>query len=300
MSAPFTTATPGFVADDDALISVRSGAQTPLLRVLSPGAMAAAVWRARELVRQFAWREIAGRNKGTQLGLLWTVLNPLLILVVNTFVFAVILRQSWGKLGGGPAEFPLTMLCGMTVFGVFAETVTAAPTMIVARPNFVTRVVFPLEIFPVSALTCALFYAAINLVLILAGAGVLLKTFSTTLWMFPAVLVPLVAMTLGLSWFLASLGVFLRDINSIVGLLVYRVLVFVTPLFYPASALREFGWLAEYNPLAVIVESARRTLLWSEVPDWRALGWVTLGSVLAMQLGYAWFVRTKRGFADVI
>ena len=248
MTTASPTSAPRFGTDDDAPAQVRSAAPVPLARVLNPAAMLRELWRGRELIRQFSWREVVGRNKGTQLGMVWTFLNPLLILVVNTFVFAVVLRQNWNVLGGGPAEFPLTMLCGMTVFGVFAETVCAAPTMIVSRPNFVTRVVFPIEIFPVSAL-----------------------------------------------------GVFLRDINSIVGLVVYRVLVFMTPLFFPATAVPErFRPVLEYNPLTVIVESARRTLMWSQAPDWHALGWVTAGSLVAMQLGYAWFVRSKRGFADVI
>ncbi len=301
MTTASPTSAPRFGTDDDAPAQVRSAAPVPLARVLNPAAMLRELWRGRELIRQFSWREVVGRNKGTQLGMVWTFLNPLLILVVNTFVFAVVLRQNWNVLGGGPAEFPLTMLCGMTVFGVFAETVCAAPTMIVSRPNFVTRVVFPIEIFPVSALGCALFYAAINLVLIVAGTGILLRTFSTTMYLFPLVLLPLVCMSLGLAWFLAALGVFLRDINSIVGLVVYRVLVFMTPLFFPATAVPErFRPVLEYNPLTIIVESARRTLMWSQAPDWHALGWVTAGSLVAMQLGYAWFVRSKRGFADVI
>lgn len=301
MTATPNTVAPRFGTDDDAPTQVRSGARVPWSRVLSPAGLAGTLWRARELVKQFAWREVVGRNKGTQLGIVWTFLNPLLILVVNTFVFAVILRQSWNVLGGGPAEFPLTMLCGMTVFGVFGETVCAAPTMIVSRPNFVTKVVFPIEIFPAAALGCALFYAAINLVLIVAGTGLLLRTISTTIWMFPAVLVPLVALTLGVSWFLAALGVFLRDINAIVGLVVYRVLVFMTPLLFPATAVpREYRGILDYNPLTVLVESSRRTLMWSQQPDWVSLGWVTGLSLVLMQLGYAFFERSKRGFADVI
>ncbi len=301
MSVIPDTAPPRFGIEDDVPVQVRSGAPAPLRIVLNPAAAASTLWRHRELIRQFAWREVVGRSKGTQLGFLWTFLNPLLILVVNTFVFAIILRQQWSVLGGGPAEFPLTMLCGMTMFGVFAETVCASPMMIVSRPNFVTKVVFPIEVFPAATLGCALFYAAINVVLIVAGTGLLLKTFSATIWMFPVVLVPLVTLTLGLSWFLAALGVFLRDINSVVGLVVYRVLVFMTPLFFPITAVPErYRGLLEYNPLTVIVENARRTLMWGREPDWVSLGWVTALGLVVMQLGYAWFERSKRGFADVV
>jgi len=287
--------------EDEAPVEVRSGAPVPLARVLNPAVMAGTLWRHRGLIRQFAWREVVGRSKGTQLGFLWTFLNPLLILVVNTFVFAIILRQSWDVLGGGPAEFPLTMLCGMTMFGVFSETVSSAPMMIVSRPNFVTKVVFPIEVFPAATLGCALFYAAINVVLIVVGTGALLKTFSTTIWMFPVVLVPLAALTLGLAWFLAALGVFLRDIHSVVGLVVQRVLVFMTPLFFPITAVPErYRGVMEHNPLTVIVQNARRTLMWSQEPDWVSLAWVTALGLVVMQLGYAWFERSKRGFADVV
>jgi lipopolysaccharide transport system permease protein len=282
-------------------VAVRSGVPTPIAALLNPAHLVSTLWRQRELSRQFTVREVVGRHRGTHLGLAWSVLNPLLTIAVFTLVFGIILRQKWDVLGGTPAEFPLTMLCGMTVFAVFADTVCQAPGLIVSRPNYVTKVVFPLEIFAVAQLGASLFFSAVGLVLLVAGTGALLGTFSKTIWLFPVVLVPLCALSLGVSWFLAALGVFLRDINNVIVLLVQRLLLFLTPVFYPAESVPEsFRFLLELNPLTTIVENARRTLMWGQWPDWGALGLVTLVSLAVMQLGYAFFMKGKRGFADVL
>lgn len=280
---------------------VRSAQSTPIGALLSPAHLLRTVWANRELIRQFTVRETAGKHRGTHLGLGWSVLQPLLVLSVFTFVFGVILRQKWNVLGGAPAEFPLTMLCGVTVFAVFADTVCTAPTMVVTRPTYVTKVVFPLEIFPIAALGSALFFSLIGLALIVGGTGLLLKTVSPTIWLFPVVLVPLIALTLAFSWFFAALGVFLRDINNVISIVVQRILMFLTPVFYPAESVpADYRFLIDYNPLTVIVENARRTLMWGQWPDWTSLAVVTAGSLVFMQLGYAFFMKGKRGFADVL
>lgn len=280
---------------------VRSAAPTPLAALLNPLHLVATLWRNRELIRQFTVRETVERHRGTHLGLLWSVINPLLVLAVYTFVFGVILRQKWDVLGGSPAEFPLTMLCGVTVFTVFADAVSQAPALIVNRAGYVTKVIFPLEIFPVTVLGSGLFYAGIGLVLIVGGTGLLLHAFSPTIWLFPVVLLPLIFLSLGLSWFLSSLGVFLRDINSVVAIVVQRVMMFLTPIFYPVENVPDqYRFLIDYNPLTPIVENSRRTLMWGQWPDWASLGIVTVISLVVMQLGYAFFVKSKRGFADVL
>lgn len=263
--------------------------------------MVRALLAHRELIRQFTVRETVVRTKGSQLGIVWVLLNPVATAAIYTFVFSLILESRWDKLGGKPAEFPLTLLLGVTIFGIFSDAVHQAPSLIVQRPNYVTKVIFPLEVFAVASLGATVFYALVTLGVVLLGAAVLLGSVSATLWVSPLMFVPLLALSLGSAWFLAALGVFLRDIGQIVGLLVGKVLMFLTPLFYQVERVPErYRWLVEYNPLTPVVENLRRTMLWGEMPDWHTFGLTTALGFAALMGGYAFFQKSRRGFADVL
>ncbi len=268
---------------------------------LNPLATLRHLWKSRELSAQFMHREVVGRYQGSQLGLSWAVIQPLLTLLVYTVVFGVILKARWSEAAPSHAQFALTLFCGMIVFGVFSEGAVRAPSLIVDNPNYVKKVVFPLEVLPVAVLGGTLFNALLGLAILVAG---LVLTGSGPSWhalYLPVVLVPLVMLTLGVSWFLASLGVFVRDVRQIAAILFSQLLFFLTPVIYPLSAVPErLRWLIAANPLAVIVEEARGSLIWGRSPDWPAILRVTVLSAVVMQLGYAWFMRSKRGFADVL
>ena len=290
-------------------VVIHSNKTKPIQRLLNPLTLVRSLWMSRELIRQFTIRMVRSQHKGTTLGVLWDVLTPIFILVVYTFIFSTVLKMKWDNLPGGApgtdgaewAQFAITMFCGMIVFGIFADCVTAAPTMIVSRPNYVKKVVFPLEVFPIAALGAALFTALVSIVILLVAAFVAFGTISKTIWLFPLVLVPTILFTLGVSWFLASLGVFLRDTNQFVNLFVQRLLFFMTPIFYPMSRVPEqFLPFMRANPLAILVVEGRKTLLWGQYPDFVALGLLTLGSFAVFQLGYAWFAKSRKGFGDVI
>ena len=290
-------------------IAIRTSQAQPIKGLLNPIGSVRSLWASRELIRQFTVRMVRAEHRGTFLGMVWIVVNPIFILVVYTFIFSTVLKMKWDTVPGGApatggaewAEFAVTMFCGMIVFGIFADCVTAAPTMIVSRPNYVKKVVFPLDIFPIAALGAALFSALVSTVILVVAAGVAFGTVSKTIWLFPLVLVPTILLTLGVSWFLASLGVFLRDTNQFVNLFVQRLLFFVTPIFYPMSRVPEqFLPFIRANPLATLVVEGRKTLLWGQYPDFAALGVLTLVSLVVCQLGYAWFAKSRKGFGDVI
>lgn len=289
---------------------IRTSRPTPLRELLSPAALAADLIRYGDLLRQFARREIESRHKGTLLGAAWTVVNPLLQLLMYTFVFGVVFEMRWGKLaaaeGGGAGgvsqtgEFALTFFCAYVVFGVFQECGTRAPGLIVERPNLVRKVVFPLEVLPVSTLLAQLFYSGIGVVLLLIAAFIATGRVSPTVYLFPLVLVPLCFFSLAAGWTLAALGVYIRDVKQVVTVLM-QLLFFATPIFYPISNVpKDYRPILEANPFTPLVEMSRRTLLWGQTPDWGTLGLLTLGGAVAMQAAYAWFMRAKRGFADVI
>jgi lipopolysaccharide transport system permease protein len=160
--------------------------------------------------------------------------------------------------------------------------------------------VFPLEILPVSALGAALINSSFGLVIVLVGLLLSSGSLHWTLIYLPLVYLPLVALTLGLSWLLASLGVFIRDIGNFIGTAV-QLLFFLTPIVYPISAVPQFMQpVLQLNPLTVVVEEFRRVALWGTAPDWPWLGGATLLSLLVMVGGYMGFMRSKQAFADVL
>jgi lipopolysaccharide transport system permease protein len=281
---------------------VRTSQASSVLELLSTPALASNLWRHRELTWQLTKREVLARNKGASLGVLWTVLVPLLTLVVYAFVFGVVFTSRWSDRPGAPAgSFVLPMFCGVTLFNVFAECVTRAPTLILERPNYVKRVVFPVEVLPLSVLGAALILSIVNVVLLLVVQAVMLGEVPLTVAFFPLVMLPLAMLSLGLAWFVASLGVFVRDIRNLVSVLVSPVLFFLSPVFYPIEQIPEpFRPIVALNPLTPILEDARRTILGGSPPHWARWAGVTALSLVVMQLGYAWFMKSKRGFADVI
>jgi homopolymeric O-antigen transport system permease protein len=246
-------------------------------------------------------REVMGRYKGSIMGLAWSFFNPVFMLAVYTFVFSVIFKSRWGV---GEEEskgmFAVVLFVGMIVHGLFAEVLNRAPSLILSNVNYVKKVVFPLEVLPVISMGAALFHSVIS-VGVLLTAFVLLKGYlHWTVVFFPLVLLPLVILTLGLGWILSSLGVFLRDLGQTIGIIT-TVLLFLSPVFYPSSALPKayLNWLW-LNPLTFFIEEARNVLIWGRTPDWG--GWVMayLTSLAIAWLGFAWFQKTRKGFADVM
>ena len=228
-------------------------------------------------------------------------MNPVVLLLIYTFVFGVVFRARWPQAGSQDLTgFAVTLFAGLVVINTFGEMAARAPTLVVNVPNYVKKVVFPLELLPVSALGSSLFHALVSLAILIGGHLLTGGTIGWTVLLLPVVWLPLVCLALGFAWFLSSLGVFVRDIGHFV-MLVVMVLPFVTPTFFPLSAIPPpFDELVRLNPLTAVVEDTRRTVLWSQLPAWETLGRTALGSAAFMLLGYAWFMKTKKAFADVI
>lgn len=278
-----------------------AGKSEKLTTFLNPISMARNLYRHRSLIKQFAWRDFVSRYKGSFLGVFWSFITPLMMLAVYAFVFSVIFKSKWNaQTDQSRVDFALTLFCGLTVFNIFAEAVNRAPTLILGYPSYVKKVVFPLEILPVAALATSLLNASISLLILLPAQFIFNHTISKTIVFFPLILVPMCALVLGVTWFLASLGVFIRDIGQPVGVLV-TILLFVSGVFFPPSAVpRSFGFLIKLNPLAGMLEESRATLMWGLFPHWEWLLSACVGAIAVMMLGYAWFMRTKKAFADVI
>lgn len=283
------------------MATVISARSESVLRYLNPLAMARNLWRQRDLIRQFTQREVEGRYKGSFLGLFWSFVNPLVLLLIYTFIFGVVFKARWPNAQTDSlSEFALTLFCGLIAFTIFSECVSRAPSLIVGVPSYVKKVVFPLEILPVSLLGSAIFHALVSLAILIVANLVVIGAFQWTIVLLPLVALPLVFLSLGFSWFLASLGVFIRDVGYTVALIV-QVLFLMTPIFYPIENLPEpLQSIIRLNPLSSIVENFRRVLLWGWMPSWTGLGFWLLATGTLMVLGYAWFMKTKKAFADVV
>ena len=266
----------------------------------SPVEMCASLWRNRELIKASAKRDVLGRYRGSVFGLLWSFFNPLFMLAVYTFVFSVVFKARWNAGSDSKTEFALLLFAGLIVFNLFAECINRAPGVIISNVNYVKKVVFPLEILPVVALMSALFHGLINLgVWFLAYLVFFGLPHVTTLYL-PLVIIPMLMFIMGLSWFFSSLGVYLRDVSQFV-LLITTVLMFLTPIFYPVTALPEqYRFFLYINPLTVAVEQARDVMFFGKCPAFYELGILWLGGGGGAWLGFAWFQKTRKGFSDVL
>lgn len=273
-------------------------------REIDLASAATGFWASRRLIRDLTWREISGRYRGSWLGIGWSMAQPLLMLTVYTFVFSVVFKAKWagaaGTLPVGRFDFALFVFVGVVLHSILGEAITRSSTVIVGNASYVKRVIFPLEILPMTVIGAAAFHAVIAIGILLAG--VLLfggGLHWTALWL-PMLVLPLLVLSLGLAWGLAALGVFLRDTAQVTGVLA-SILMFMAPVFYPVSALPApfRGWLY-LNPLTFVIEQARAVIFDGTMPDLAMLALFWFVALLVAQAGYWFFQKSRSGFADVL
>lgn len=254
----------------------------------------------RSLTMELAKRDVLGRYRGASFGLFWSLLSPFLLLMVYTFAFGTVMGGRWPQIDAGQSRYSIILFAGMIVHGFMAECINRAPVLIVGNPNFVKRVIFPLEILPWPMVLSALFHMLMNIIVFIALRLVMDHAFTWTIVLLPIVVVPLIVLTLGLSWFLAAAGVYMRDISQVTGVLT-MALLFLSSAMMPLKSVPEsYRWVFEINPLTFIIDQAREVMLWGNMPDWTGLGIYLLASIGVLYLGYAWFAATRKGFADVL
>jgi lipopolysaccharide transport system permease protein len=263
----------------------------------NPVLITANLWRHRYLAGQLIKRDVLLRYRGAMFGVLWIFLSPLLMLVIFAFVFGHIFQARWPQQQEG-MPFWLILYSGLIVFNLFAETVSRSSGSVRSHPSFVKKIIFPLDILPLVPLGAALVHGAFNLLILgtaLAWMGHLQAQFA----FYPLMVLPLLLLTMGLSWFLAAWGVFIKDMSQIVPLLV-QMLLFLSPVLYPPSAVPEMlRPLYQLNPLGAVIEAARAAALGYPIPwgPWGAS--LALGLVAAI-LGHAFFQHSREEFADAL
>ncbi|MCW5797472.1 MAG: ABC transporter permease [Nitrospira sp.] len=252
------------------------------------------------LIRQLTRREIVSRYRGSFLGVVWAFLHPLLMLTVYTLVFRGAFGLRFGRGDESAIDFSLLLFAGLIVHALFAESMHRAPYLIVNHSNYVKKIVFPLEILAWTSLGSAVFHAAISTCVLILFYGILHQSLHWTMLLVPLLFIPLMLVTLGMSWFLASAGVFLRDIGHASGPLT-TVMLFLSPVFYPVSAFPEaYRALLYVNPLTFLIVQAQDLMIWGKAPFWLGIGAYCLGSYLIAWFGLLWFQKTRKAFADVL
>lgn len=266
----------------------------------SPAAILSSLIQHRGLVWDLVKRDFIGRYKGSIMGVAWSLFNPLLMLAVYTIVFSVAFKARWGTGEESKVAFAIVLFSGMIVHGFFAECLNRAPDLITSHANYVKKVVFPLEILPWMALGSALLHFLVSLGVLLVFcllAGVPVQSGALLI---PIILLPLILLTLGLSWLFASLGVYLRDLSQGMGIVI-TVLLFLAPVFYPIEALPEpYRALIAWNPITLPIIQLRDLMLWDKPLQWGQWAVSVASGAAVSYIGCWWFQKSRRGFADVL
>lgn len=268
---------------------------------ISPRSLLASTWQHRRLIWTLTRREIEGRYKGSTFGVLWSVLTPVLMVSVFTFVFGEIFQSKWaGAQSTNHLDFAAALFVGLLVYNIFSECIGKAPYLITNNPNYVKKIVFPLEILSIVSTLAAIFhfvagYLVVILLVIFSGWQL-----SWTVIYTPVIVLPLIILLLGLTWIISALGVYLRDISQIIGPAL-TVLMFLSPVFYPLSSVHEkYRWLYSLNPITFVIEETRAALIHQQAPAWSH--WLPYTGIccIVMLGGFVFFQKTRSGFSDVI
>lgn len=255
------------------------------------------------LIVSMTRREIDSRYRGSLFGLTWSFLNPILLLLVYTFVFSIVFNARWGSSRFGDEQsvsVAVMIFTGMVVHGFFSDCFVRSPLLITSHANFVKRVVFPLEILPWVALGAGVFHTLVSLLVLFAGQLIIAGYIPVTAFLVPVVLLPLALLIMGCTWLFAASGVYFRDLSQLSGF-ISTILLFLSPVFYPLSAIPERYHVFFYlNPLTYIIEVCRGLLIYSELPSLAGMALYTAVSLMIAWLGFAWFQKTRRGFPDVL
>ncbi len=260
----------------------------------------ASIYKNWGLIKDLVRRDFFGRYKGSMLGVLWSLLNPLLILAIYTMVFSVAFKARWGTGEESKVTFAIVLFSGMIVHSFFAECLNRAPGLITAHASYVKKVVFPLEALIWMALLSAFLNFLVSFAVLLFFCLITGTEVHMGSLLIPVVILPLIFMMLGFSWIFASLGVYLRDLSQMIAM-VSSVAIFLAPIFYPLDVLPEsYRALLIWNPITLPVIQLRELMLWGKPIDWKQWGISFFVGIFLSQAGFWWFQKTRKGFSDVI
>ena len=270
-------------------------------RPSSVGEGLSALYTHRELLYQFARRNLLVSSRGTILGIGWLVIMPLLLMLMYSFVFGVIFGGRYGVIPSetGP-EYALGIFLSLSIFQLFAEPMGSSPRLISSNPTLVKKVVFPLEILPCAHVAAQIVRFLVSASLVAIGALVFGKGILLTWVWFPLCIAPLIFLSLGVAYLFSSIGVFVRDLGELTRVLT-TVFLFGSGVFFSMQRVPEsMRWILELNPLVHLLEQSRATFLWGMPPDLTSLSYASAVSLVVFFLGLFSFQRLRDDFADAI
>ena len=252
------------------------------------------------LLKTLVIKDIKQRYQGSALGMLWSFLVPVMMLVIYTFIFSEVFQAKWDIDTGDKYQFALVLFCGLTVFNLVGEVMNRSTTLIVSNTNYVKKVIFPLEMLPVVATCSAHFNFVVSFIILILAKLILYHNVSATLYMIFLAMIPLVIMAVGLGLFISAISVYLKDVGNVISVLV-TVLMYLSPVFFPLTAVPEnFRVVCEMNPMTYVIENFRKVVLYGECLDWKFYGISCVVALVIYFIGKTVFMRAKEGFADVL
>ena len=270
------------------------------MRLHSPLAPGLITWKYRGLIAPLVRRRIASRYRGSVLGMLWAILTPLIMLGIYTFIFSVVFQSKWGGAEENQSNFALFLFSGLILYLIFSECVNEAPSLLRENKLYIQQLVFPTEILPWVSVLTSLFNFLINWLILIFFYCAVMGLPPLTAFFMPVIALPVALITVGTVWFISSLGLYLRDITHVVGLMT-TALLFLSPIFYPASAVPDsFQLYYSVNPFVPILNMSKAALFQGSPPRWQTFVFLLIGSWTFAWLGYLWFIHSKKGFPDVV
>ncbi len=252
------------------------------------------------LLRQLVKKDIQQRYQGSVLGMLWSFIVPILMLVIYTFIFSEVFQARWDIDTSDKYQFALVLFCGLTAFTLVGEVMNRATTLIASNTNYVKKVIFPLEMLPVVTTLSALFNCLISFVILIVAKFIIYRNISPTLYMIFIILIPLIIMSVGLGLLISAISVYLKDVGNFISVFV-TILMYMSPVFFPLSAVPEsFRTVCEANPMTYIIENFRNVVIYGKCLDWKFFSISCLVAVVIYWIGKVVFMRAKEGFADVL
>lgn len=255
-----------------------------------------------QLILQMTKRDVIGKYKGSVMGLAWSFLNPIVMLIVYTFVFSEIFKSRWSGINAteSKSQFAVILFVGIIVLSLISEVLNRSAVLMVSNVNYIKKVIFPLEILSIVSVLTACFHSLVSILVLIFGLLILNGELPWTILYLPLVLIPFLFLVLGLSWILASLGVYLKDVGQAMGIIT-TMMTFLSPVFYPLSAVPEsVKPLILLNPPTFVIEQIRSILLWGKHPSWFGLVIYYVVAISIAWIGFIWFQKTRKGFADVL
>jgi len=257
------------------------------------------VYRHGSLIANFVKRDLQARYKGSAIGLFWSVIHPLTMLLLYTFVFSSILKVRVGA-EEGTGSFAIYLFCGLLPWNAFAEGLSRSSGVVLEHANLIKRTIFPAEILPVYPVISGIVNELIGFGILLAAMVVTAHRFTPVMLVLPVILLLQFMLTIGLAWIVAGTTVFIRDLGQMLGMIL-TVWIFLTPIFYPPSLVpADLRVLLMVNPMYAVVEAYRSLILIGRVPSWQSLALLALFASVVFLVGYRVFTRMQPAFADVI